>query len=68
MATDKEIDAQFEQSILEALRSLSNGTITIIKRNNQIVQFNMDETYSSTVSVPKKKRAHLTLISGKDAG
>ncbi len=72
MATDKEIDAQFEQSILEALHSLSNGTITIIKLNNQIIQFNIDECacipHSSAVSEPKKQRGHLTLISGKDAG
>jgi hypothetical protein len=68
MATDKEIDAQFEQSILEALHSLSNGTITITKLNNQIVQFNIDETYNPVASESKKQRGHLTLIIGKDVG
>lgn len=69
MATDKEIDAQFEQTILESLRSLSNGMITIIKLNNQVVQVNIDETYNSAIAeAPPKKRGHLTLISDKDAG
>ncbi len=67
MATDKEIDAQFEQAILDALHSLTDGTITIIKLNNQIVQFNIDETYNGGLE-PKKQRGHLTLISGKDVG
>lgn len=67
MATDKEIDAQFEQGILDALHSLTDGTITIIKLNNQIVQFNIDETYHGVLE-PKKQRGHLTLISGKDVG
>jgi hypothetical protein len=67
MATNKEIDAQFEQAILDALHSLTDGTITIIKLNNQIVQFNIDETYHGVLD-PKKPRGHLTLISGKDVG
>jgi hypothetical protein len=68
MATDKEIDLQFEQTILESLHSLSTGMITIIKLNNQVVQVNIDETYNSAVSEPKKQRGHLTLISDKDVG
>lgn len=68
MATDKEIDAQFEQTILEALHSLADGVMTIVKVNNQIVQFNIDEAYHGENVEPKKQRGHLTLISGKDAG
>ena len=70
MATDKEIDAQFEQTILDALHTMSTGTISIIKINNQVVQVNIDENYHTDTSCPKAKRRHglLTLISDKDAG
>jgi hypothetical protein len=69
MATNKEIDAQFEQTILQALHTMSNGLITIVKQNNQVIQVNIDETCnSSNKSETKRQRGHLTLISDKDAG
>ena len=67
MATDKEVDAQFEQTILETLRTMTTGMITIIKLNNQVIQVNIDENYSAC-SEEKRPRARLTLISDKDAG
>jgi hypothetical protein len=68
MATDKEIDAQFEQTILDALHKMSTGMITIIKLNSQVVQVNIDESYNSACPEMKRQRGHLTLISDKDAG
>jgi hypothetical protein len=68
MATDKEIDAQFEQTILDALHTMSTGMITIIKLNHQVVQVNIDENYNSSSPEVKRQRGHLTLISDKDAG
>jgi hypothetical protein len=68
MATDKEVDAQFEQTILEALHTMTTGMITIIKLNNQVIQVNLDEDYNSAGSEEKRPRGHLTLISDKNAG
>lgn len=68
MATDKEVDEQFEQTILETLHKMANGMITIIKVNNQVIQVNIDEHYNAACSEEKRPRGHLTLISDKDAG
>jgi hypothetical protein len=69
MATNKEIDAHFEHTILQALHTMSNGLITIVKQNNQVIQVNIDEhCNSSNYPETKRQRGHLTLISDKDAG
>ncbi|HBE76528.1 MAG TPA: hypothetical protein DDW65_01915 [Firmicutes bacterium] len=67
MATDEEMDAQFEQMILEALHNISTGKITIIKLNNRVIQVNIDEDYKSSGFVVKRQRPHFTLITDKES-
>lgn len=63
MATEKQLDYQFERMIRQALRTMPDGTITIVKQHNHIVQINIDEDRRHLGA--ENKRQHLHSVSSQ---
>lgn len=63
MATKEVVDLQLEQVILQALHTMPNGLITIIKQNNCVVQVHIEEDSNDSSQTDENSRdLHLTLV------
>ncbi len=58
--TNEEMDAQFEEIIQQALQTMSDGVITIVKQQNRVIMVNLQEQRVSVTNETKSR--HLSLV------
>jgi hypothetical protein len=58
--TNEEMDAQFEEIIQQALQTMSDGVITIVKQQNRVIMVNLQEQRVSVTN--ESKNRHLSLV------
>lgn len=57
--------ASFEKTVLQALEKVKDGSVTVIKQDNVIIQVNIHENlkWSSTLETEQLKKGLLKLLS-----